>query len=535
VAEHTWGLDQKVVLPAEPPWDAEALDELRTTEVGRRFEASWAEQRAYVAHRRAHALVAVRVDRSRQATTIDPTSQLGPVRSCPMPGGDPLDPYEPVEPGSPLPPREFAGPSGVDSWRTRDRHRPGLRRLDGWRAGGGRARRCRPPVGLITHQTFDEADYERFYAQLQPTPDDEWWARRDNTKPGIDAAGARSGRRGADAVAAWTSTPGDAGEQEVVVRLTFDDPTGHGRRPGPWVVWQRWSVTRGGTSTQLALEVWWPDKAATRLPEATWCSFVPDVAEPDRWTARQARPGGVAARRGAPRGRSLHAVGEAMAYAGPDGPLRIRTPDAPLVAPGQPNLLDADPPLPDLAGGFHVLLHDNCWGTNFPMWSEGPARFSVHDGALTPPHKPVDLSARAPSPGTAGAEGSWGCRGPRRAALLADHALVHEHHLVGDPAGEAHLVGHHQHRHALRGELAHDVEDVAHELRVEGAGGLVEQHHLRVHRQRPGDGHALLLAARELRGVGVGLLGQSPPGRASREPPRRPRPWSGGAPGAGRA
>jgi hypothetical protein len=64
-----------------------------------------------------------------------------------------------------------------------------------------------------------------------------------------------------------------------------------------------------------------------------------------------------------------------MAYDGPDGALRIRTLDAPLVAPGRPNLLDADPPLPDLADGFHVLLHDNCWGTNFPMWSEGQARF----------------------------------------------------------------------------------------------------------------------------------------------------------------
>ena len=49
--------------------------------------------------------------------------------------------------------------------------------------------------------------------------------------------------------------------------------------------------------------------------------------------------------------------------------------DAPLVAPGKPNLLDADPPIPDLSGGWHVLLHDNCWGTNFPMWNDEPAAF----------------------------------------------------------------------------------------------------------------------------------------------------------------
>ena len=31
--------------------------------------------------------------------------------------------------------------------------------------------------------------------------------------------------------------------------------------------------------------------------------------------------------------------------------------------------------LPDMSGGLHVVLHDNVWATNFPMWSEGDARF----------------------------------------------------------------------------------------------------------------------------------------------------------------
>ena len=133
---------------------------------------------------------------------------------------------------------------------------------------------------------------------------------------------------------------------------------------------------------------------ANRLPEALWCSFEPVVAEPDRWRldklGQLVSPLDVV-RRG---GRGLHAVGEGMAYDGPDGSLRIATRDAPFVAPGAPRLLDADPPVPDLAGGLHVLLHDNCWGTNFPMWWEGPARFAftiragapgVATGARRPP------------------------------------------------------------------------------------------------------------------------------------------------------
>ena len=74
-------------------------------------------------------------------------------------------------------------------------------------------------------------------------------------------------------------------------------------------------------------------------------------------------------------GRHLHAVGDGVRWGGPGGSLAVRTLDAPLVAPGRPSLLDPDPTPLDLAGGAWVCLHDNVWGTNFPMWCEGAARF----------------------------------------------------------------------------------------------------------------------------------------------------------------
>ena len=40
-------------------------------------------------------------------------------------------------------------------------------------------------------------------------------------------------------------------------------------------------------------------------------------------------------------------------------------------------------------------------------------------------------------------------------------------------------------------------------------GGLVAQHHLRVVRQRAGNGHALLLAAGKLAGVALRQIGQA--------------------------
>src|SRR5206468_974805 len=43
----------------------------------------------------------------------------------------------------------------------------------------------------------------------------------------------------------------------------------------------------------------------------------------------------------------------------------------------------------------------------------------------------------------------------RGGALLEDLAAVHEEHAVAGVARERHLVGHHDHRHALVAEVAH--------------------------------------------------------------------------------
>ena len=65
-------------------------------------------------------------------------------------------------------------------------------------------------------------------------------------------------------------------------------------------------------------------------------------------------------------------------------------------------------------------------------------------------------------------------------------------------------MGHHQHGHALLGQLPHDGQHLPGELRVEGRGGLIEEDDLRVCGQTSGDCHALLLPAGKLAGVGRG-------------------------------
>ena len=86
-------------------------------------------------------------------------------------------------------------------------------------------------------------------------------------------------------------------------------------------------------------------------------------------------------------------------------------------------------------------------------------------------------------------------------AFLHHDAAVHEQDAVGHVPGEVHLMGDDDHGGLSVGEVAQDTEDFAGQLRVEGAGGLIEAEDVRVERQRAGDGHPLLLTAGELVGV----------------------------------
>ena len=91
-------------------------------------------------------------------------------------------------------------------------------------------------------------------------------------------------------------------------------------------------------------------------------------------------------------------------------------------------------------------------------------------------------------------------------ALFFDLTRVEEHDLARHVVGETHLVGRDEHRHAFGRELADEGEHLGHELGIERAGDLVEQHHARLHGERTHDGHPLLLASRQPVGVVVALV-----------------------------
>src|SRR6185503_15549116 len=127
-------------------------------------------------------------------------------------------------------------------------------------------------------------------------------------------------------------------------------------------------------------------------------------------------------------------------------------------------------------------------------------------GPRDPVSVPLDLADEGAGALVGGALEDRGGR-----ALLHDGALVHEHDPVRRVAGKPHLVADHDHGHAALPQGAHDLEHRAHQLRIERAGRLVEQHDPGLERDRPRDRDPLLLAARELaRGV-AGAVGEADP------------------------
>ena len=75
----------------------------------------------------------------------------------------------------------------------------------------------------------------------------------------------------------------------------------------------------------------------------------------------------------------------------------------------------------------------------------------------------------------------------------------------------AHLVRHDDHRHAVRAEIGDQLEDAFHQFGIQRRGGLVEEHHLGGHRERAGDGDALLLPAGQRAWSRIGLVPQINP------------------------
>ena len=72
-------------------------------------------------------------------------------------------------------------------------------------------------------------------------------------------------------------------------------------------------------------------------------------------------------------------------------------------------------------------------------------------------------------------------------------------------------MGHHHHGHAIGRQSLHHLQHFTHHLRIEGAGWFIKEQDAGLHAEGAGYGNPLLLAAGELAGKLMGLLGNADP------------------------
>jgi len=348
-AEHTWGMDTKLHLAEYNSYTAAELVTAHPTAAFQTMESSWAEQRAYLDQ----AIVALEASRWHHPAA----AALAPTRFSAL---TELAPPAPMH----VETRYFA--------LVIDLQTGALNRLQ-TRVDGRVWATSDHPLALFRYQTFDAADYDRFwdeYIQSKERATVTAWARYDYGKPGMAGKAEHipltpatliglSATQQPDGIAitaalqlpeAWTALYG----APPLITLHYDI---HDDRP------------------QIDIRLAWGNKPACRLPEALWLSFIPSVTgaawrfeKLGQWIDPTHVVSGGS--------RGLHAVFDRVACRVNQTEMLLTTRDAPLVAPGTPALLRFTDVLPDMTGGIHVNLFNNAWGTNFPQWNAGDAGFN---------------------------------------------------------------------------------------------------------------------------------------------------------------
>ena len=369
VPEHTWGVDIKTHLADYKLYQSSKLAVARRTKANfRKVEQSWAEQRQYITD----AVAAL----GKGTLATQAQRALGELTPRREETGDWQELYSRGKSSQDIAAIEVELPQftiGMDACDG------AIIRLDQHATGRSYADKTHP-LALAGYQTFSQHDYDRFLKQyVVDLEKHARWAIPDFTKPGIDAAGAKS---------AWYTPTLERlvvrqSRQGTELRADLAFPReAVGKFGAPGRLWL--NVTLSEERPEVAMELAWSDKQACRLSEALWLSFIPRLAPGERWRMDKMgmtiRPEEVIGNGG----RKLHAVDHGVSLADGRGRARltIESLDAHLVAPGRPALLDFDNRHPSPRGGMHFNLYNNIYPTNFREWydDDGLFRFVLRLG-----------------------------------------------------------------------------------------------------------------------------------------------------------
>ena len=226
-------------------------------------------------------------------------------------------------------------------------------------------------LGLFTYQTLSKEDFDRFIASYIHSTED--WAFKDFGKPGIERFGARNRDWAASLVHLWAGVEGNT--VRVIAELRVNDPETEKLGIVAWPQKMFTEFIFPNDEPIVKMNFCWFGKAANRLPEAAWFSFLPDISGEAKCSLDKSDrpvlpldivPGG---------NRHMHAVTRDIRIRHADRNFAMETLDAPVVALGEKTPLYFSREQPDLRKGIHFCLHNNVWGTNYPQWFGEDMRF----------------------------------------------------------------------------------------------------------------------------------------------------------------
>jgi hypothetical protein len=208
-----------------------------------------------------------------------------------------------------------------------------------------------------THESYDWTELQKHLdTYLQHRLE---WAILDHDKPGLDRA------ETARTAAITPVSQGTFGATSIAIL-----PAEANAEIGAPA---RCDITlRGLSDRQVEVTLTLRNKPANRMPEAGFFRFAPKGSE--AWRLKKLglwHESSAIVRKG---GGQLQAV-EAVETSANGQTLSLNLLDAALVAPATSPFIPFQPDPPDFSGGVRVNLYNNKWGTNFPMWWEGDAKF----------------------------------------------------------------------------------------------------------------------------------------------------------------
>lgn len=333
VPEHTWGMDEKTWLADFENYTRESFYAVRGNENYQRMEQSWAEQEAYVT-----AAVDALPDGEFK------NQALALMEECSIAKPD-FDAMTPVSENT----------ASLGAWEI------------GWNDAGtivslkkdGRVYAdAEHPMAQFFYESFSSADVCAFQDRyIKPHMREVDWPMRDFGKHGLHIQNpprceARASLKAAymnqDALLLNLQVSGDANEKygcpaEMLLKISAD-------------------------GSALCFDFAWFDKPASRIPEALWLGFsTPNPLTAIRKLGSDIHPLEVVSLGG----RELHGTEGTLTF----GDITLELVDSPLIAVGRPSVYSFRNELPETEKGVWVNLFNNQWGTNFPMWNDGDARF----------------------------------------------------------------------------------------------------------------------------------------------------------------